>query len=92
MRAVGLLLDLNLFPCSLEPIATWPTGPAPPTLLMFIPMLLFTPPDTMELLFPEVTWLFGFPYAELLPTTDPAPNLFGCLLEFIMFYVFIALE
>ena len=87
MRAVGLLLDLNLFPCSLEPIATWPTGPAPPTLLMFIPMLLFTP--FMEL-FPELTLLL--PVAELLPTTDPAPNLFGYRLEFIMCYVFIALE
>ena len=87
MRAVGLLLDLNLFPCSLEPIATWPTGPFPPTLLMFIPMLLFTP--FMEL-FPELT--LAFPVAELLPTTDPAPNLFGYLLEFIMCYVFIALE
>ena len=87
MRAVGLLLDLNLFPCSLEPIATWPTGPFPPTLLRFIPMLLFTP--FMEL-FPELT--LAFPVAELLPTTDPAPNLFGYLLEFIMCYVFIALE
>ena len=85
MKAVGLLLDLYLLLCSLFPIAIGPPT-VPPAELMFIPMLLF-PPGPSE--------PFPYPLAELfaaLPTTDPAPNRFGCLREFKIYCVFIADE
>ena len=85
MKAVGLLFDfyLLLF-CIFVPIAIYPPADAP-ALLMFITMLLFTP-VTMEL-FPVADELLLFA-----PTAEPAPNLFGCLREFKMCCVFIALE
>jgi hypothetical protein len=50
--------------------------------LVFIPMLLLIPPLVVEL----------FPFAaELFSTTEPAPKRLGCLREFKIYCVFIAL-
>lgn len=58
---------------------------APAVLEALMPVVLLAAPATMEL-FPPIDELLLF------PTAEPAPKRFGCLREFRICWVFMALE